>query len=739
MATYWTIKVGATEKSLRNWGVQADFSVLRQNKGKSTMRLRSIERFDPGATQWSGPTISGGIPVHTKATVYRDRASADESTNSFSGGTIYFVGYFDDPRRVNEGDSESVEYQIHNVLWLFERNAFKQYYYQFTGFDGAHQRVIQMTVANGSTGYKMGDLFSVNGGTGTACTGIVTAINTGTGAVLLVAITNAGGSYSVTPTAPATTTAGSISGAIGLTVNLTFGQAFNLSQVVASEVYLGENVQQGYVAAWDNGQQITEILNWMNITYNPTRHPDFPGYPGTIDPSQDILQVGTIDCKTWLPTTRMNTLMCMEALNVVLQMDTDAVIVEDPTTTPPTIHVRKLAKWNYSTVPPTFVDYTNLTEVAVTLSTDQEARVIAESKLSKVLPGVMIYYKWTTIVDNVASPHFAVDKADSNGSAIYVDGVKVFGSGSPTITDWTPEVSSHTFQLIGSSLTHATATVRGTPIALLFTNSSFWWGAHDRSLYGPEVTGSSGIDTPQVVDDSGNPIDTTTYAYEIQEPLPYWIGGQVVRATVRQHLFWNRNKNNYPNVPTHISDEKPHTQRVQLTNIPPGTYSTVASASSGEPIPGLGVQSLAEQAYRACAAQQWSGSIELVKAQLQSNLTGLGAGPNNVGFRLKLIGPNTTFSNLLVQAIEEVPHAGTVRVTYGPVPDIDVDQWVTLARASRVRWTWTLPSGRGDGSGSGSGGGAGGGIDLSQAPPLDNSSQTPGGLSVDSVTHTKVA
>jgi hypothetical protein len=51
-----------------------------------------------------------------------------------SGGTIYFAGYLDDPVRLLDGGLEHIQYQLHNVLWLFERNPFKQYRNQFAGW-----------------------------------------------------------------------------------------------------------------------------------------------------------------------------------------------------------------------------------------------------------------------------------------------------------------------------------------------------------------------------------------------------------------------------------------------------------------------------------------------------------------------------------------------------------------------------------------------------------------------------
>src|SRR5216684_852712 len=113
--TYWTIETGGTEKSLFDWGISIDFSCSWTSKGRGTASLRTTERFDPVATQWAGPSIVAGLPVKQHAIIHRDRVSADGTPDSFSGGTIYFQGYFDVPQMVFDGGRENIHYQLHNV------------------------------------------------------------------------------------------------------------------------------------------------------------------------------------------------------------------------------------------------------------------------------------------------------------------------------------------------------------------------------------------------------------------------------------------------------------------------------------------------------------------------------------------------------------------------------------------------------------------------------------------------
>src|ERR1039458_8020448 len=100
MATIWTLLCNSVEKSLADWGVCDDFFKEKDNKGRGTVQLRTIEAFDPGVTQWL---------VNQALTIYRDRTSVG------TGGSLWFQGYFDDPERQNHGGGQHVTYKAHNV------------------------------------------------------------------------------------------------------------------------------------------------------------------------------------------------------------------------------------------------------------------------------------------------------------------------------------------------------------------------------------------------------------------------------------------------------------------------------------------------------------------------------------------------------------------------------------------------------------------------------------------------
>jgi hypothetical protein len=69
-------------------------------------------------------------------------------------------------------------------------------------------------------------------------------------------------------------------------------------QVYTSEIYLGEKPDESYQT---NGEQAVEILRWLNEAYNPTRK----GATSGSDPSQDVLQIGTIDPAAPIPKNRV--------------------------------------------------------------------------------------------------------------------------------------------------------------------------------------------------------------------------------------------------------------------------------------------------------------------------------------------------------------------------------------------------------------------------------------------------
>ena len=93
-------------------------------------------------------------------------------------------------------------------------------------------------------------------------------------------------------------------------------------QTFLPEVYLGEKWDG---TRYNNGQQINEILLWVNECYNPTRR----GATGGIDAAQDVLQIGTIEPSVNIPVSRDTSIHCSEAIAQVMRWSPDAAIKID--------------------------------------------------------------------------------------------------------------------------------------------------------------------------------------------------------------------------------------------------------------------------------------------------------------------------------------------------------------------------------------------------------------------------
>lgn len=198
----WTIAHGATEKSLPDWGLCADFSAQFASKTRDTLSLRTAEPFDSASPQW---------PWGSKLTVWRDRTALGV------GGSIFFQGCVGQLRRRADAGREAIGYELYGPWWLLERLKFKQARSVFNGW--------------------------------------------------------------VTPNDPT-------SGA-------------TLRTIYTTEVYLGEKADETWQTS---GQQILEVLNWVNECYNPTKR----GATSGRDNSQDVLAIGTIDPALNIPKSRQN-------------------------------------------------------------------------------------------------------------------------------------------------------------------------------------------------------------------------------------------------------------------------------------------------------------------------------------------------------------------------------------------------------------------------------------------------
>jgi hypothetical protein len=144
--------------------------------------------------------------------------------------------------------------------------------------------------------------------------------------------------------------------------------------------------------------------------------------------------------------------------------------------------------------------------------------------------------------------------------------------------------------------------------------------------------------------------------------------------------------------------------RVVLTNAQSVEYKAVSASDTGEGIPPctpVGATSpttgsLAQLLYDCLSVLQHAGSIPFVGTEARGDI--------GVGNTLSVRGPNTTYTNLLVQGVVVKPHTGDVSVRVGPASRLDAPMLIELWRMTRRRTLYNMPSGRKSGQAAASGG-----------------------------------
>ncbi len=596
----WTLLYDGVEKTLADWGIAEDWSRTQTNQARGTVTFNTTEDFDAGATQFEY-----GMP----AIIYRDR------TGVGSGGTIYFQGYFDSPKRTINGSDQNVQYELHNVWWLFESHPFQQRRNIIDHYDGT------------------------------------------------------------TPV---------------------------LAEVLSAEVYLGE--KSDLFTRQTNGEQMQEIIDWMNECFNATKR----GATGGRDDSQDIVQGGTIEPRVYLPITRVGTILCAEAAENIFRLQPDTLIWIDDSTVPPSLNVRTLGKWDYGDSPPTFIDYTNLPEIVLTITAEQERQLLVQRQDLRTIPGVVIYYWGIDNIDGRQVPHQWIDKAP-------VD-----------LNLYTPKISIHFVELQGGSAQYETADIVTRPIADAVSGDDAakldFWKTLDSTLLNPRIDPDSIlIGDAEVVDANGDPVDTETYPNALKDTsLPHWAGALgygSVRATVRAAQHYDQHSNDtFTNLSAKAAGKLVN-KTIRLTDAETGTLKILSSAESPE-LPPLGV---ADAVYRSANATMHAGVITFVGDQVRSDI--------GIGCRLTLVGPNTTFENCVPQTITERPCSGEMEVRFGPMPPANVNFLQTLMKATRVRTLYRMDFNRATGEG------GGGDIDNGTESANDDTAHSAGGFSRFGVEH----
>ncbi len=150
--------------------------------------------------------------------------------------------------------------------------------------DNGGKQVLGAGIAAGGSGYKVGDLLTLLGGTFTTAAQLqVTSIGPG-GAITGVVITSQDGDYTVLPSNPAVATDATTVGAAGATFNLSFGGVDTSATQTFTLTALFVNQQPSFTA--NNPPEVTEnttapqtVTSWASFN---------PGGPN--DASQSVLQ-----------------------------------------------------------------------------------------------------------------------------------------------------------------------------------------------------------------------------------------------------------------------------------------------------------------------------------------------------------------------------------------------------------------------------------------------------------------
>ena len=466
-----------------------------------------------------------------------------------------------------------------------------------------------------------------------------------------------------------------------------------LTPVVLAETFLGEDPGE---VMWTGAQALAEILNWANECWNPTKR----GAASGRDNARDILQLGAIDCGQVFPKTRANTVSCAEAMIQILRYFPATVCWFDYTTTPPTLNLR---------------DAANLAAVSETISANQEKEIALAPEYERQLAGVMITYKQVTVTDGVPWPSLYVDRFPA------------------TITDYTPNVLSHVIDIPGWKVNTMKGTVSVAALAAAFASAAAaragFWINLDRALQDPLVnpaTVTAGVPV-SVTDNCGNPIDTANYPNILlpgSQVASWMVGVHWIEATIQVQVGFSQYRDSAFTVLEDQVVNRLVNYQVILTNAASTTYSGAQLADTGEAVPPCypAAGSLAQAAYTSASTLSYQGRVVFLDAVLRSGL--------GVGKVLTLVGPNHTYPNLLVQAVECRPHYGELRVEFGPSARIDAGALVELWRASRWRTTYHLPSGRSSGLGS-----ITASFDTSGTGHKENTSHGVGSFSVRSTTY----
>jgi hypothetical protein len=232
------------------------------------------------------------------------------------------------------------------------------------------------------------------------------------------------------------------------------------------EIYLGEivNLAGQTVALMTNGAECSEILSWLNESFNATRRGNaYAGSAGSIVTTDDIVNFwgrpgaeiwpppgglpgsavdsghgnAVMDPQQLIPVSRVQVITCAEALINMLRWSPSVTVHRDWTSasTPPltTLHFRDQLGANA------------LPLVTINLTTAQEREIKTKSEKQRLVPGVVIEYRRVSTVNG--QPYLAY----------------VLDTWPGSVTQFTPKIVFQFIELAGAQVTQVQAAVEVNP------------------------------------------------------------------------------------------------------------------------------------------------------------------------------------------------------------------------------------------------------------------------------------
>lgn len=655
--TYTTLTYGGVEKSLADWGISAWRREVYNQASDSfgfdlLAAMDATEIFPFGAMVLIQIGRIASIPT-PNPNLNPNPTLPETGCTSFTGGTKWFVGYRVDNVRTGSADLEGMDYKFAGPWdFFFERLVFQKLWLTWNG---------SKQIADWRSQVVLG--LSVN------------------------ALTGAGD----TVTGSTTTNLMSIA-----------QQLIEIASYVSSQSSYEQTVNG---LGWPSGAQI----QFDNLTTDGSGNyqlatartncqiPDFvPGYAGS---SGDI--AATTSGKVLrAPLDTVNDMTCAECMRRMLRWIGgigSPVTWWDYTTTPPTLKVSTLDQLN-----------------AITLPLVGTTESIQIKRRDDLIPSA-IAFKYRIAGQINGSPYTVIENdvaATVDGTA--VEGIGQFGAltnlaGGAISSDAQTQLPLQarrfgaqvgTFDFEGFSQNTASATLATAALNLNDPSSgsdalAFW-----TALF-PELAATtslafynSGNPSLTVLDNSGAPVNTTTYPNILLDgqaaPWMYVNNtptsntpGASLEATITAYFAYAENATGPGGgaaVPTGTAAYHEKTVRVKLTNLSTGTYQSRPQITAGEPVP----FGLAGYIYGIESIPQYQGSFTAVEQDITDVCP--------MGNCLNLSGGLAEWATMRA-AVQEIIYddAGRTRLVFGPAEHLGNADLVERLRVNRgPRWYYLI-------------------------------------------------